>query len=169
MLPLISFINLTGHHCCLRLSLALLTHPSTLGFQHFRGLLTLLWGLMALSLHIGKPHFQYSASFYFRSVSWINFVYNYGITEITNEKMYVLIKVLSAWTHPTQENYQYYLILLCHTKWFTCQLLKSIWILGRIMIGRCVSTYSNRNVWGCCLFVPLLAKNKYISFHIWNF
>lgn len=93
MLPLISFINLTGCHCCLGLSL---THLSTLGLQHFRGLLTLVWGFMSLSLHIGKSHFQYSAYFSFRSVSWMNFVYNYGITEISNEKMYVLIKVLSA-------------------------------------------------------------------------
>lgn len=51
---------------------------------------------MALSLHTGKPYFQYSAYFSFRSVSWMNFVYNYGTTEISNEKMYVLVKVLSA-------------------------------------------------------------------------
>lgn len=51
---------------------------------------------MALSLNIGKPHFQYSTCFSFRSVSWMNFVYNYGITEVSNEKMYVFIKVLSA-------------------------------------------------------------------------
>lgn len=51
---------------------------------------------MDLSLHIGKSHFQYSAYFSFRRVSWMNFVYNYGITEISNEKMYVLIKVLSS-------------------------------------------------------------------------
>lgn len=76
--------------------LSLLTHLSTLGLQHFRDLLTLVWGFMALSLHFGKSHFQYSAYFSFRSVSWMNFVYNYGITEMSNEKMYVLIKVLSA-------------------------------------------------------------------------
>lgn len=119
----------------------------------------------SLSLHAG----QYSIHFSFRNITWVTFVYDYGITEISNEKMYVLIKVLSAWTYPVRENYQYYLTLLCHTKWFASQLLKSIWILERVMVGHCDLTYSNRNVWGCCRFVPFFAKNKHISLHIWNF
>lgn len=159
------------------LSLALLSPRSTscsyvhlqLHSQDFRGLLALVWDLVTFLSPCVLARLMFSALLPFRNISLVNFVYDCGITEISNGKMYVLIKVLSAWTHPIRENYQYYLTLLCHTKWFASQLLKSIWILERVMVGRCGLTYSNRNVWGCCRFVPFFAKNKYISAHIWNF
>ena len=179
MLPLISVTKLIGHHCY-PAGYPWLSYPhgapcaamSTFSCTSRILEVLSLWCRISwpsLSLRVGKAYFQCSAYFSFRNISRVNFVYNYGITEISNEKMYVLIKVLSAWTHPIRENYQYYLTLLCHTKWFASQLLKSIWILERVMVGRCGLTYSNRNVWGCCHFVPFFAKNKYISFHIWNF
>lgn len=177
--PLISVTNLTGHHCsptgypwlsyphrapCASMSTCSCT-------SRILEVFLLRYGILqsSLSLHAGQAYFHYSVHFSFRNITWVTFVYDYRITEISNEKMYVLIKVLSAWTYPVRENYQYYLTLLCHTKWFASQRLKSIWILERVMVGRCDLTYSNRNVWGCCRFVPFFAKNKYISFHIWNF
>lgn len=177
--PLIWVTNLTDHHCYPG-GYPWLSHlyrepcaaVSTFGctsriLEVFSLCCGILWP--SLSLHAGKAYFQCSAYFSFRNISQVNFVYDYGITEISNEKMYVLIKVLSAWTHPIRENYQYYVTLLCHTKWFASQLLKSVWSLERVMVGHCGLTYSNRNVWGCCRFVPFFAKNKYISLHIWNF
>lgn len=179
LLPLISVTNLTGHHCYpagypWRSRPHRLPSAAVSAFACTSRILkiVLLWCQISrpsLSPHAGKAHFQRSSYFSFRNISRVNFVYDYGITEISNEKMYVLIKVLSAWTHPIRENYQYYLTLLCHTKWFASQLLKSIWILERVMVGRYSLTYSNRSVWGCCHFVPFFAKNKYISLHIWNF
>lgn len=154
------------------LSLALPSPWITFGYTSRILKVFSLWCGMSrhsLSLHACKAYFQCFTYFSFRNISRVNFVYDYGITEISNEKMYVLIKVLSAWTHPVRENYQYYLTLLCHTKWFASQLLKSIWILERVMVRRYGLTYSNRSVWGCCHFVPFFAKNKYISLHIWNF
>lgn len=51
---------------------------------------------LPFSLRVGKAYVQCSASFSFRNISPVNFVYDCGITEISNGKMYVLIKVLSA-------------------------------------------------------------------------
>lgn len=115
-----------------------------------------------LALHVSKAYFPRS----FRNIPLVNFVYDYRITEkkAKKERIYLFQNVLSAWTHPIRENHQYYLTLLCHTKWFASQLLESIWILERIMVGHCGLTYLNRNVWGCCHFCQ-----KCISLYIWKF
>ena len=176
---LISVTNLTGHHGY-PAGYPWLSHPhgapraalSTFGCSSRILEVFSLWcgiSWLTLSLCAGKAYYQCSAYFSFRNISQVIFVYDCGITEISNEKMSGFIKILSAWTRPIRENYQYYVTLLCHTKWFASQLLKNIWVPERVTVGHCGLTYSNRNVWGCCRFVTLFAKNKYISLHIWNF
>lgn len=106
MLPLTSVTKLIGHHCYTA-GYPWLCHPhgapwaAVSTFSCTSRILEVfsLWGGIlkpSTSLCVGKAYFQCSAHFSFRNISQVNFLYDYGITEISNQKTCVLIKVVSA-------------------------------------------------------------------------